>query len=253
MKELIIMNEIPDIYFDGNGLNPCIVSPNAPYALFFEQTKDTLNVDADLFKRFAENCVAQFRHSKVYTNYKAYLFALGLDRCQILGNITNDMAKIEMHHNGITIFDITVIIITHLLNTQNQCTTFDVFHHLRKVHTENMVPLVMLCRSMHQLEHNEEDFYIPVQMTFGNWPKLIEEYHYGITYGIAKKLNYWIKKSLREQVVEGTLNQRLTTLNKSIREWSEYNECGFNNNRYNNVINPFNFSFGNLQCHSQSC
>ena len=49
------MNDIPDIYYDGNAYNPCLVSPNAPYALFFAQTKDTLNTDAEMFKKFADN------------------------------------------------------------------------------------------------------------------------------------------------------------------------------------------------------
>ena len=246
-------NSIPDIYYDGNTYNPCIFSPNAPYAIFFEQTQDSLNTNTDLFKRFAENCVKQFRHMKIYTHYKGYLYDLGLDRCQMLGNITADMATIEMHHNGISIFDITVMIITHLLNTKGKCTSFDVVHELRKVHSENKVPLVMLCKSMHQLETNEPDFYCPIHMTWGNWPELLNDYRYGITYGIAKKINIWIKKSLMEQFDNDiTLNERLLSLNNTIRDWSVYNECAYNNNPNNCFINPINFGFRNLSFTQQA-
>lgn len=238
-----IMNEIPDIYYDGNPYNPCIVSPNAPYALFFEQTKEIF-LNADMFKKFVDNVKAQFRHMRVYSRYKAYLYEIGLDRCQILGNITADMATIEMHHNGISLADIIIMITTHLINTEGKCTSFDILHHLRMIHTRNMVPLVMLCKSMHQLEENDAEFYVPIHFTFGDWPTLLDNYKYGITYGIAKKLRIWIKKSMQEQISKdaATINARLTMLNNSIRDWSEYNECCFNNNNYNNVINPYNFS-----------
>lgn len=236
-------NQMPDIYYDGNTYNPCIYSPNAPYAIFFEQTNETLETDADLFKQFADNIIKNFRHTKVYTHYKSYLYDLGFNRCQMLGNITSDMAKIEMHHNGLTIFDITIIIIKHLLNTIGKCTSFDVIHHLRYVHTYNCAPLVMLCRTMHQLTHNNDEFYVPVQMTFGNWSVFLNEYKYGMTYGIAKKLDIWIKKSMREQLDK--VNSNIIELNEKIKDWSEYNECGYNNNRWNSFNSYNTYSFIN--------
>lgn len=232
-------NQIPDIYYDGNNLNPCIMSPNAPYAIYFKQTRETLR-DTDLFKRFIDNAVSNFRHSRVYTNYKSYLYQLGMNRCQMFGNITSEMATIEMHHNGLTIFDIAVIIATHLLNTMGEVTEFDIFYHLRLLHTSNEVPLVMLCKTAHQLEHNDEDFYVPVQMTFGNWIKFLNDYKYGLTYGIARKLDRWIKKSLQEQVDKGRLNESSIMLREKIKEWSEFNECNFNNGRSGSTYNPYN-------------
>ena len=233
------MNEIPDIYYDGNTYNPCIMSPNAPYAIYFAQTRETLFQNADQFKKFVDNCKAQFRHMKVYSRYKAYLYELGLDRCQMLGNITNNMATIEMHHNGIALKDIIIMITTHILNTDGQVTSYDILHQLRYIHTNNLVPIVMLCKTMHQLEENDDNFYCPVQMTFGNWPELLERYKYGVTYGIAKKLRYWINKSLREQkdIEESNLNTRLLQISNKLKEWSEFNECGFNNNKNNNWAN----------------
>ena len=242
-------NQIPDIYYDGNSLNPCIMSPNAPYAIYFKQTKDTIMKDTELFKRFVDNAVSNFRHSRVYKNYKHYLYELGMDRCQILGNINSDMATIEMHHNGLTIFDIAVIITTHLLNTVGEVTEFDVFYHLRMLHITNKVPLVMLCKSMHQLEHNDDNFYVPVQMTYGDWVSFLEEYKYGLTYGIARKLDRWIYKSLQEQIDKGRLNESSIMLRQKIKEWSEFNEYNFNNGRSGSEFNPYNYMLFN-KCQS---
>ena len=227
--------DIPDIYYDNNNFNPCISSPNAPYAIFFYQTRETLFGDADIFKRFVENAISQFRTSNFYKQYKGYLYNLGYNRCQILGNIDTEMVGtkgIEMHHNGITIFDISVMITNHLLNKYGKVSTYDITHELKKVHRENKVPLVMLCKTMHQMYHNEEEFYVPASMTFGNWFDLITEYYDGLTFGIAKKLYYWIKLSL-EHSNDDKLNSQLIELRNHILEWSEYNECGSNNNRYN--------------------
>ena len=45
----------PDIYMDGmKDNNPYIFSPNACYAIFFYQTRETLFGDADIFKKFID-------------------------------------------------------------------------------------------------------------------------------------------------------------------------------------------------------
>jgi len=217
------MGNIPDIYYDYNNNNPYIHSPNAEYGIVFKQTRESLFGDADTYKKFIDNCIARFRHSRTYTNYKSYLYELGLNSCQVMSNINSDMASIEMHHNGLTIFDITLIITNHLLATENCVCSFDVVIHLKRVHRANMVPLVMLSKSMHQLNHNNDDFLIPTSMTFGFWTELLKEYHYGITFGIAKKLDYWIKVSA-EHSFDENLNRELINVRESIKKWSEYNE-----------------------------
>lgn len=229
-------NNIPDIFYDGSKLNPCIASPNAPYAIFFYQTRETLFGDADIYKRFIENAIQAFRGLDFYSQYKSFLFKLGMDRCQILGNITEEMvgAKgIEMHHNGITIFDIAMMICNHILNIKGKVCTFDIIHELRKVHSNHQVPLIMLCKTMHQMYHNEEEFIIPASMCFGGWVSLIYEYMDGITFGICKKLFYWIKIS-EEHNNDDKLNYELIQLRDHLLEWSDRNGYGFNNNSYNN-------------------
>ena len=228
-------NDFPDIFYDNNNNNPCISSPNAPYAIFFYQTRETLFGDADIFKRFVENAIKQFRSSAFYTQYKSYLFRIGLDRCQIMGNITTEMVGpkgIEMHHNGITIFDITVMLTNHILNKKGKVCTYDLIHELKYVHRKNMVPLVMLCKTMHQMNHNEEEFFVPASMCFGNWMKLISDYYDGLTFGISKKLLYWIQISLQHKN-DDQLNIDLIQIREKILDWSGYNDCAYNNNKYN--------------------
>ena len=144
---------IPDIFFTG-GSSPIISTSNNPFILQFKQTRESL-LDVELYKRFLDNAILRFRRGRTYTSYKHYLINLGMDKCQVHGNITSEMATIEMHHNMLTIFDIAYIITEHILNTTNEgITTFDLVMRLAKAHKENKVQLVMLSKTPHQLYHN---------------------------------------------------------------------------------------------------
>lgn len=228
---------MPDIYSDNNKFNPMVTSPNAPYAITFYMTADIINSDAESFKDMLDNAVYQFRHSRVYTNYKSYLYELGLDRCQVLSGITSDMAKLEMHHNGITIFDIAMMIAHHFIATTGRVCTFDIIRELRYAHTHNLVPLVMLCRTAHQLYHNNDEFFIPASMCIGFWTELLRRYNLGITYGLAKKINFFIEESL-DHDHDKNLNSELLSIRQFVREWSEYNEYAVNNNSSNRWTGP---------------
>lgn len=227
--------DFPDIYYENSDNNPCISSPNSPYAIFFYQNRETLFGDADLYKHFIDNAINQFRVSRFYTEYKSYLYRIGLDRCQMLGNITVEMVGpkgLEMHHNGITIFDIAIMITNHILNVKGKVCTYDIVHLLKDAHRNNMVPLVMLCKTMHQVNHNEEEFFVPASMCFGKWTDLIYKYFDGMTFSIAKKLYYWISISL-EHKNDDKLNETLIKLREEIMNWSDKNGYSFGTNKYN--------------------
>ena len=212
----------------------------APYPLQFYQTRETL-ADVDTYKRFIDNCIHRFRKSRAYKGYKAYLMSMGLDRCQINGNIQDGMADIEMHHNFLTIYDITILISQHILNTVGRCTTFDIINLLIQEHRENNIPIVMLSETAHQLYHANPDMYIPINMCFGNWVLLLKKYSYGITMDIAYKVVKYIEKCQK--------NNELTELpyyqlSNTIRSWGDYNEYNLYNSNYTNFSNFNNTSNG---------
>lgn len=228
-------NNFPDIYYDGNEYNPLIFSPNAPYGIFFKQTRESLNSDADIFKRFIDNAITRFRRSRTYKSYKSYLMDLGLDRCQMMSSIIHDeMATIEMHHNGITIFDISIMIVNHFIKVKGTITTYELVLELKRAHKLNMVPLVMLSKTAHQLVHNKDNFFVPASMCFGFWTELLEEYKFGLTYGIAKKIQSFIYLSMEHQN-DSQLNDDFFKLNDTILSWAHYNEVASNNNQYNTI------------------
>ena len=193
--------------------------------LLFYQTRETL-ADMDRYKTFLDNCIHRFRKSREYKGYKAYLMSLGMDRCQINGNIQDGMADIEMHHNFLTIFDITILISQHLLNTIGRCTTFDVISLLAQEHRNNNIPIVMLSKTAHQIFHDNADFYIPISMTFGKWWDLLIKYRYGITMDIAYKTVKYIKLCQQNNDVD---TKQFAGLSSNIESWGNYNEFNGNN------------------------
>ena len=221
-------NEISGIQVEYDmDFNPSIRSPNAPYDLQFYATADSF-VDIEFYKRFLDNAISRFRTSRTYKNYKSYIMSLGMNKCQILGNIDEDMADLEMHHNFLTIFDIALMITEHTIKTKGYITTFDLVLALKQEHRENRIPLVMLSKTVHQLYHANQDFVIPAQYCFGFWQELLVKYHKGITRDIAYKCLNFIQKSLELNQIGNNvpLAYNILQLRQNIVDWSYLNEYG---------------------------
>lgn len=203
--------------------NPTITSPNSLYELPFKQTRESL-LDVESYKAFLDNAMSAFRRSKTYRNYKSFLIELGMDKCQVHGNITVDMVgaeNIEMHHNMLTLFDIAIILTEHRLNTVGSITTFDLIKMLKDEHKAHRIQLVMLTKTPHELYHDNSNFFIHPSMCFGKWWEFLSLYHDGITREIAEKLIRYIDRAISE----GQTNDHgLLKLRADIYNWSIQNE-----------------------------
>lgn len=231
MYEINIKNEYnqyPDIIaYDDK--NPTIRSPYAEFDLPFYQTKETL-LDVDVYRRFLKNVESTFRASKEYKAYKSYIMEyLGSDRCQVFGNITAEDATIELHHNVLGLFDICLLISSHIINTVGIISSFDLVQLLIVEHWENRVGLTMLSKTAHQKFTNDPEGFIPPNQTFGRWWELLYNYRYGITLSIANKVINYIKKC--EQGYANSINimQQDEILNYAwANEYGEsYDKLGF--------------------------
>lgn len=218
-SQVLQNNEFPDIILTNESINPTLVSPNQEYSLQFYQTRETFE-DTEIYRNFLKNAIGRFRKSITYTHYKGFLMNLGLNKCQMMGNITSDMATIEMHHNMITIFDIALIISEHIINTYGMISTFDLAELLGQEHTDHHIQLVMLSLTSHQLYHNDDDFFIHPSMTIGDWGTFLELYRDGITQDIAFKILFYLKKAIEKG---GSDDNRLLNLREKIIDWSGRN------------------------------
>ena len=162
---LLKENAIPDIKTINISGNPTLITPNAEDSISLRKTMDDL-MDIDTYVKFIRNAVKLFRQSEFYKLYKSHLIQLGLDRCQVLGNLPVDtddkdsMVTIEMNHVIITVFDVALIICETILKTYGSITTFELVNLLIKEHAEHRVPLVMMCKSVHQAYHADPLFFV---------------------------------------------------------------------------------------------
>ena len=223
MNDLITQNqynEYPDIItYDEK--NPTVSSPYASVDLPFYQTKETL-MDVDNYRNFLRNAETRFRASKEYKAYKSYLIeCIGINRCQVFGNITTDDAKIELHHNVLGLFDICLLICGHIINTVGIISTFDLIQLLIEEHWNNRVGVTFLSKTAHQIYTNDPNGYIPPEMTFGAWWELLNKYRYGITYDIANKVINYIKKYQENTHISINLE-----LQDQILNYAYFNEYG---------------------------
>lgn len=222
------MNEI-ELTYEGNGQgfpnitaylnngNPTLCSPSSAYELPMMQTRESM-IDVDLYSRFVHNAETLFRSLKGYKNYKAYLMGLGLDHCQVLHNINSDMATLEMNHCILTLFDITVMITEHFLNTYGYVSVPHVVAELRYAHTNNLVPLVMMSKTVHELYHNADNFFTHPKQVFGKWTELLRRYYNGITPDICTKVLYYIRTAYEEG---DSVDDNLLQVAEEIKNWSE--------------------------------
>ena len=206
-----------------NEANPCIHSPKSPIDIFFYQTKETL-MDPEVYRSFLKNAESRFRRSPEYKTYKGYLMSLGMDHCQIMGNIeASETVDIELHHNILNLFDICILICEAVLNTVGYISTFDLIQLLIKEHYENRIPIVMLSTTAHQMYTNGgQESYIPPEYVYGRWWELISKYKWGLTYQISEKIITYINRY--QTKLPNSIN---LMPQEQILNYSYYNEQGF--------------------------
>lgn len=186
-------NMYPEIITISNN-NAIVRSPFSTEDLYFEMTRETM-IDPDRFRSFIKSAESSFRASREYKAYKSFLLENTTNRCQIMGNITNEDAEIELHHNVLGLFDICILITLHVLNTVGKITTFDLIELLSLEHFNNRVGVVFLSETAHQIFTADPDGYIGPEYTIGKWWELLSLYKYGITYDIANKVIRYLKKA----------------------------------------------------------
>ena len=110
---------------------------------------------------------------------------LGMNFCQVKGNISEDEDAgvtdlIEMHHGPIfTLFDVTSIILNYMLAKEMKITTFSVANRVIEEHFKHRVQTVMLCKTVHQLVHDNKVF-LNYKQGFGDLYSFLETYYEGL-------------------------------------------------------------------------
>ena len=132
-------------------------------------------------RKFIERTKRIVRSSKEYKDYIRYLKEnMDMDRCVFFKKVkhTSDNAiKIEVHHEPFTLDDIVRTVINKQLAEGRKLNDLDVANEVMELHYNDMVGLVPLSETIHELVHSDTNkVFVPLNMVYGNFNKFFELY-----------------------------------------------------------------------------
>lgn len=144
--------------------------------------------------KFIKNIERQVRSSPEYRNLMTYFKTeLNFNSCIYLNNLTGAEISIEMHHNPFTLFDIVQIIITKYENENIPFNSFLIASDVMLLHYKNLVGLVPLSKSIHELVHSNPQFVIHKDLHIGKIDAFYDVFKDHMTEDQKLKYNSWIK------------------------------------------------------------
>lgn len=156
--------------------------------------------DAKL-KKLIKGIEKAVRQSAEYSNYIGFLNGdLGLTNCAVLGNIAKEKGvTIEMHHYPFTLYDIVYLNVMKRILTKEKINTFLVAREVLQDHYDNLIGLVPLCDTVHDLVHAGEIF-INLKSVYGNINGFIEKYQISMSDDLIEKYNKIIDMSEKDTI-----------------------------------------------------
>lgn len=156
------------------------------------------------------------RGSFEYDRYMRYLKTnLNMNKCSYFSEISNTTTslKIEIHHSPFTLFDITCAVANKHIIDHGFADEFDVADEVMKLHYMNLVGLIPVSPTVHELIHTESMDVHP-GLTYGFWKIFIQQYRPYFTDPMlikCKELEAWDR--VQDVKVPQILSTKYTMLN----------------------------------------
>lgn len=187
---------LPEIIYNYDKTSPVIDARTSFYNIpYYKNDQYFSNYDSYVaFVKGIEKCV---RTNDKYRKYISYLKKeVKLNKCQVLKDVTDEDADIEMHHGPIfNLFDICAIVLEYFIIHKWKITTFRVANQVLDEHLKNRVQVVMVSKTVHEEIHNG-DIFINYHQAYGDLEAFIKKYKDAISDEYREQLNRYIDKSL---------------------------------------------------------
>lgn len=187
---------LPDIIYDKSKITPVVDAKVSFYNIPYFKDEDYFS-SIDSYTNFIKGCERLVRTNDRYNKYISYLKKeVKLDRCQVLKNINDEDATIEMHHGPVfTLYDYCAIIVEYFLAKKWKITTMRIADQVLSEHQKNRIQVVMLSTTMHEEVH-DRNIFININQAFGNLNAFLDKYGYVMPKEYKEKLNAYIDRSL---------------------------------------------------------
>ena len=166
-----------------------------------------LNTDKDR-EKFIKRIEHIIRSSLEYRDYIAYLKEnVNMTKCAFFQNVENSQGsrvRIEIHHEPLTLFDIVSVVLNKFIEEGIPLDDLYIADEVMDLHYKNMVGLIPLSKSLHQIVHNSNDIIIPLSLVFGDYKGFIHEYEDYLDENIMGKIERKINdtKNFNQSMVD---------------------------------------------------
>lgn len=159
----------------------------------FDITSNYIEDETELDSKMIQYIERQIRNSYEYRSYINYLKTeLDLTKCSLLPNLdTHDIKfSLEFHHFPFSLYDITEIITKSMLKEAKGApvSTFDIAKTIIGEHYRNVIGLVPLSKTLHEMAHNNA-IVIPLKSINGKYREFVREYGLHIDDSTLDRLN----------------------------------------------------------------
>ncbi len=120
------------------------------------------------------------RSSMEYKEYIKFLKDnMDMNRCAILNHIvadTNNKISVEVHHEPFTLYYIVETILRKFQKLEYDIDDLMIGEEVSRLHYDNLVGLVPLSKTVHEIVHSGDRIKIPLFLVYGNYSSFIKEY-----------------------------------------------------------------------------
>jgi hypothetical protein len=160
--------------------------------------------DEAKLKKLRTSIKAQVRGSDEYSHYIGFLKNdLGLTHCAILGNVDQEDASLEFHHYPFTMHDIVELSISRHILLGKKFNSFTLVNDILQDHYNNIIGLVPLSLTVHELVHAGEIF-VNLNQVYGDINAFMEKYSFAMNDEMINKFNQLVEYSEKNTAYSDT-------------------------------------------------
>ena len=144
--------------------------------------------------KFIKKVESQIRSSPEYRDFISYLKnELSFNYCSFFNKLDSDDVTIEIHHHPFTLFDLVEAEIMRHVDNKLSFNTFSISFYVMRAHYANVVGLVPLSKTMHELAHSSTgNIVIPRELIIGNYVNYYKEYENHLSDRAKEKYVAWL-------------------------------------------------------------
>lgn len=142
------------------------------------------------------------RSSMEYKDYIQFLKDnIGLDSCLFFMYVSNEKTgsgkrvRVELHHEPLTLYDYVSIVVTKFEKEGLPYNDLLIADEVMKAHAENGVGIIPLSKTCHEVIHNSNKLFIPLNFVYGNYKQFLEEYDQYVDDEIYDKIEAKLEKT----------------------------------------------------------